>query len=179
MSFFNRFMQGILEGIQEGLEDATDPEGKAIREWQREEKERIKREIKIEAEMNEFIAKERAKYKTNKVFESSKDDEYYSIKGKIVELVHTIEIYLKNANAVGESVNDLLYSVQGSLPQSVFNAVKKCNHLRNKMVHQSYIPLHSELEEFKLNLVQIRYHFDPLEKLKETAIISDILKGQK
>lgn len=105
----------------------------------------------------------------------SEEDEYYLMKGKIVECLKSIEWYLRNIGANGNGAKELLLNVKNNLPQPIFNSINRCIHIRNKAVHGKFKITHSELQEYKICLIQIRYYFDPNNERIETEVISKFL----
>lgn len=82
-------------------------------------------------------------------------EKIYLIRNYSVQL----EKILKEHGAIGQGIKELSFSIQAKTPNHIQDKIKKCNHLRNKVMHEAYNPTNAEIEVYQQEMQQILEHF--------------------
>lgn len=95
--------------------------------------------------------------------------------GEITIAIREVEKTLRFYGAEGQGIKELSESLKDKLPEKVFKNIRFCNHLRNRVVHDGYIPTEQECANFMNKISHIKQFFNSLSK-RDISSWSDLLE---
>lgn len=78
-----------------------------------------------------------------------------------------LENALKACQATGEGIKERVLSIQDKLPTDIQNKIQRCNHLRNRVMHDKYNPTIDEYQQYKKDMHKVLDFLQRLASAKE------------
>ena len=102
-------------------------------------------------------------------------EEKNKIVATIVLGISTLEKYLKEMGAEGKGIKELCQSIDYKLTPELLKKIRHCNKLRNRVVHDQYIPTKTEFTFFESYIKSI---FNELSVSPALPVLSQELKAE-